>query len=145
MVSTFTQPGVHFCNPKVVHFPQRKSPGFKVFLGVANKWSPAPQCHFGFAAAMPGYLWQGLEAVRAAEHPLCAFLCGVGASPASRGAGSMAVLVIWVSYKDPTRPHPKWWFMLGVAPKAPYFRLVKYYNSPRSVSWLEIELHWYEH
>ncbi|CAJ1389289.1 unnamed protein product [Effrenium voratum] len=29
-------------------------------------------------APVSGYLWQGLEAVRAAEHPLCAFLCGVG-------------------------------------------------------------------
>ena len=39
--------------------------------------------------------------------------------------------VIWVNYNDLTRPHPKWWFMWEIAPKPPYFRLVKYYDSPR--------------
>ena len=38
----------------------------------------------------------------------------------------------WVNYNDLTRPHPKWWFMLGIAPKPPCFRLVKYHNSPRN-------------
>ena len=37
----------------------------------------------------------------------------------------------WVNYIALTRPHPKWWFMWGIAPQAPYFRLVKHYNSPR--------------
>ena len=37
---------------------------------------------------------------------------------------------LWVNYND-TRPHRNWWFMWGVAPQPPYFRLVKYYNSPR--------------
>ena len=36
----------------------------------------------------------------------------------------------WVKY-DLTRPHRKGWFMWGIAPQPPYFRLVKYYNSPR--------------
>ena len=36
----------------------------------------------------------------------------------------------WVNYGDLARPHPKWWFMWGIAPQAPYFRLVKYHNSP---------------
>ena len=37
----------------------------------------------------------------------------------------------WVNYNDLTRPHPKWWLMWGIAAQLPYFRLVKYYNSPR--------------
>ena len=36
-----------------------------------------------------------------------------------------------VNYNDLTQPHPKWWFMWGIAPQPPYFRLVKYHNSPR--------------
>ena len=35
----------------------------------------------------------------------------------------------WVNYTDLTRPHPIW-FMWGIAPQPPSFRLVKYYNSP---------------
>ena len=35
-----------------------------------------------------------------------------------------------MNYNDLTRPHPKWWFMWGMAPQPSYFRLVKYYNSP---------------
>ena len=36
---------------------------------------------------------------------------------------------------DLTQPHPKWWFrfMWGMAPPSPYFRLVKYGNSPRLI------------
>ena len=30
---------------------------------------------------------------------------------------------VWVNYNDLTRPHPKWWFIWGMAPKPPYFRL----------------------
>ena len=33
---------------------------------------------------------------------------------------------------DFTRPHPKWWFMWGISLQPPYFRLVKYCNSPRN-------------
>ena len=35
-----------------------------------------------------------------------------------------------VNCNDLTRP-PKWWFMWGIAPQPPYFRLVKYHSSPR--------------
>ena len=27
--------------------------------------------------------------------------------------------IIWVNYNDLTRPHPKWWFMWGIAPQPP--------------------------
>ena len=37
-----------------------------------------------------------------------------------------------MNYNDLTRPCPKWWFMWGMAPQPPYFRLVKCYNSPNS-------------
>ena len=40
---------------------------------------------------------------------------------------------IWVNYNDLTRPHPKCWFMWGIAPQPPYFRFVKSYNSPRKI------------
>ena len=45
--------------------------------------------------------------------------------------GGHHVDVSWVNYNDLTRPHPKWWFMWGIAPQPPYFRLVKYYNALR--------------
>ena len=38
---------------------------------------------------------------------------------------------VWVNYNDLRPPHSKWWFMWGIAPQPPYFRLLKYYNSPR--------------
>ena len=41
---------------------------------------------------------------------------------------------LWVNYNDLTRPQPKSWFMWGIAPQPPYFRLVNYYNSPRFLS-----------
>ena len=43
--------------------------------------------------------------------------------------------LIWVNYNDLTRPHPKWWFLWGIAPKSPYVRLVKYYNSDLMRIW----------
>ena len=45
--------------------------------------------------------------------------------------------LFWVNYNDLTRPHPTWrlffcfCFLWGIAPEPPYFRLVKYYTSPR--------------
>ena len=33
------------------------------------------------------------------------------------------VKYIWVNYSDLTRPHPKWWFMWGIAPQPPLFQV----------------------
>ena len=60
-------------------------------------------------------------------------------------------LWFWVNYNDLTRPHPKSWFMWGIAPQPPYFSLVKYYNSPRwfpfktSRRWSCWPRPWYSH
>ena len=39
---------------------------------------------------------------------------------------------IWVNYNDLTTTSLESWLVRGIIPKWPYFRLVKYYNLPRS-------------
>ena len=58
---------------------------------------------------------------------------GGGDGEGKGGAGSNNIDNTWVNYNDLTRPHPKWWVMWEITPQPPYFRLVKYYNSPRLV------------
>ena len=45
-----------------------------------------------------------------------------------------------MNYDNLTGPHPKWWFMWGDAPQPPYFRLVKYYDSPRSYGFGSVQV-----
>ena len=35
-------------------------------------------------------------------------------------------MTIWVNYNDLTRPHPKWWFMWGIAPQPLIFAKAVY-------------------
>ena len=60
----------------------------------------------------------------------CLFLC-FGSLRVSWGGGGAAKQHSFfcfhtksMNYNDLTRPHPKWWFMWGIAPRPPYFRLV---------------------
>ena len=61
--------------------------------------------------------------------------------PGKNGEGT---LDFWVNFHTTSHDpiHSKWWFMLGIAPQPPYFRLVKYYNSPRSFGFLRADPPW---
>ena len=46
-----------------------------------------------------------------------------------------------MNYND-TRPHPKWCFMRGISLPPPYFRLLKYHNSPSLLGRQQGEQQW---
>ena len=50
--------------------------------------------------------------------------------------------LVWVNYNDRTRPRPKMVVYVGNGPQPPYFRLVKYYSSPRLVTLSSQDVPW---